>query len=328
MSPPEILPSPAVTPVTAATVPDIHHQPRRGTGWMLASLTCFTGNALLLKLLASSRHVDPWMALTFRAVIGLVVTFLLFAPRGTLRLGRSFQSWLLASRGVLGALGTAAYYMTIGPLGAGKSTLIGNTWCVFAAIMAAFVLKEKLGPLKIAGILLALAGLALLTGMAPGTLAQFGRYESIGLVGALLAAAVVVVIRQLIRTESTATIFASQCVYTLLLAAPIAWWHFTPLNVGDVLLLSAAALCATFGQLAMTEGFRYLPVAVGGAFQNTVPVLITACSIAFFAEPFTTVQAAGALFILWGSFQTVLGDRLQLVAHLRRFQRRYDRKLN
>lgn len=288
---------------------DLLHSSRRGMLWMLVSLTCFTGNALLLKVLSSLRHVDPWMTLTVRAFIGLMVTMLLFSSKGALRLGRSFQSWLLASRGVLGVLGTAAYYITIGPLGAGKSTLIGNTWCVFAAIMAAFVLGERLGLMKVFGIFLALLGLALLTGLTPGSLAQFGRYEMIGLIGAVLAATVVVVIRQLTRTETSATIFASQCVYGIIIAAPVAWLHYAPVNAGDVLLLCAAALCATFGQLSMTEGFRFLPVAAGGAFQNTLPVIITVCSVSLFAEPFTSIQVMGACLILWGSFQTVVGGR-------------------
>lgn len=288
---------------------ELQHHPRRGALAMLVSLTCFTGNALLLKVLASSRHVDPWMSLTFRAGLGLLVTIVLFAPSGSLKLRRSFQSWLLASRGVLGALGTAAYYTTIGPLGAGKATLIGNTWCVFASIMATFVLHERLGLVKVGGIVLALGGLGLLTGMAPGTLMVFGHHEMIALIGAVLAAAVVVVIRQLTRTETSATIFASQCVYGLLLGVPFALMNFTALNGMDVALLSAAAICATFGQLAMTEGFRYLSVAAGGAFQNTVPVIITLCSISLFAEPFTTPQVIGAVLVLWGSFQTVVGGR-------------------
>ena len=290
---------------------ELQYHSRRGTIAMLVSLTCFTGNALLLKVLASVRHVDPWMSLTFRAGLGLLVTIVLFAPAGSLKLRRSFQSWLLASRGVLGALGTAAYYITIGPLGAGKATLIGNTWCVFASIMAAFVLHERLGVVKVLGILLALFGLGLLTGMTPGTLTQFGHDEMIALIGAVLAAAVVVVIRQLTRTETSATIFASQCVYGLLLGVPFALMHFTSLGWMDVALLSAAAICATFGQLAMTEGFRYLSVAAGGAFQNTVPVIITLCSISLFAEPFSTPQAIGAVLVLWGSFQTVVGGRSQ-----------------
>ena len=68
-------------------------------------------------------------------------------------------------------------------------------------------------------------------------------------------------------------------------------------------------MCATFGQLAMTEGFRFLAVAAGGAFQNTVPVLTTLGGIFFFAEPFSTMQSLGAVLVLWGSFQTVFGGR-------------------
>lgn len=290
---------------------ELQHHPRRGTLWMLVSLTCFTGNALLLKVLASERHVDPWMALTFRAGLGLLITIVLFAPSGTLKLRSSFQNWLLASRGVLGALGTAAYYITIGPLGAGKATLIGNTWTVFSAIMAAFVLHERLGRMKLGGIFFAICGLALLTGMTPGALTTFGRHEMIALAGSLMAAAVVVVIRQLTRTESSATIFASQCVYGLMLGLPVALAHFTPLRWGDVGLLTAAATCATFGQLAMTEGFRFLSVAAGGAFQVLVPLLITLCSIGLFAEPFSAPQAIGAVLVLWGSFQTVVGGRVR-----------------
>ncbi|WP_395751429.1 DMT family transporter [Prosthecobacter sp.] len=281
--------------------------PRRGARAMLLSLTCFSGNALLLKDLASHRNIDPWMSLTFRAAVGLLLTIVLFAPAGTLRLRRSFQSWLLASRGVLGALGTAAYYTTIGPLGAGKATLIGNTWAIFAAIMAAFVLHERLGLVKLAGILLALTGLSLLTGLAPGTMAQFGHHEMIALIGAVMAAAVVVVIRQLTRTETSATIFSSQCIYALLLSLPLAAGGFTTLNLMDVTLLTAAALCASVGQLAMTEGFRFLSVAAGGAFQMTVPLVISLSSIALFAEPFSVAQALGGVLVLWGSYHTVVG---------------------
>jgi len=302
---PEGSPQTGTSMSTPAT--QLQHHPRRGAQAMLLSLTCFSGNALLLKDLASHRNIDPWMSLTFRAVVGLLLTIILFAPAGTLKLRRSFQSWLLASRGVLGALGTAAYYTTIGPLGAGKATLIGNTWTVFAAIMAAFVLHERLGVVKLFGILLALSGLSLLTGLAPGTMAQFGHHELIALTGAVLAAAVVVVIRQLTRTETSATIFSSQCIYALLLSLPLAAANFTSLNTMDVVLLTAAALCASVGQLAMTEGFRFLSVAAGGAFQMTVPVVISLASIGLFAEPFTLAQAIGGVLVLWGSYHTVVG---------------------
>ncbi len=280
---------------------------RRGTLWMLVSVACFTANALLIKHLSTDRHIDPWLTMSFRFAIGLFMTAILFGSSGGLRIRRSFTSWLLASRGVMGAVGTAAYYTSVGPLGAGKATLISNTWCVWAAILAAVMLHERLGLMKLLGIAIAIAGLGLLTDISPASLSHSGRWELISLGGAVTAALVVVVIRQLTRTETSATIFASQCVYGLLLALPFAARHTIHLSVVDIILLVVGALSAGIGQLAMTEGFRFLTVAAGGAFQITLPLAISLGGILFFGEQFSLVQALGGVLILAGSFQTVAG---------------------
>lgn len=280
---------------------------RRGTLWMLLSIACFTGNALLIKHCSSIRHIDPWLTLTFRFAFGLLITAAIFAPSRSLNIRRSFLSWLLASRGVMGALATAAYYASVGPLGAGKATLIGNTWCVWAAAMAAIMLHERLAWMKVLGIAIAIAGLGLLTDISPASLAQDGKWEAVSLGGAVLAALVVVVIRQLTKTETSATIFASQCVYGLLLALPFAVRGFGQLTAVDCALLTAAAFCAAAGQIGMTEGFRFLTVAAGGAFQITVPLVISLGGILFFDEHFSLVQAIGGGLILGGSFQAVVG---------------------
>lgn len=280
---------------------------RRGTFWMLLSLACFTANSLMIKSFASQRSIDPWVSMSFRFGVGLLATTIIFRRSGDMKLGRTFRNWLLASRGVMGGLGTAAYYSTVGPLGVGKATLIGNTWCVFAAIMAVFVLHERLSLGKLLGIVTAFGGLGLLTGLETGTLTAIGQWEVVSLIGAVLAAAVVVVIRQLTTTETSATIYASQCVYGLLLALPFSIHHYASLGVMDVTLLCIAALAATVGQLAMTEGFRFLTVAAGGGFQLALPVVISLASMMIFEEHFTVIQTLGALLILLGSYQTVTG---------------------
>jgi drug/metabolite transporter (DMT)-like permease len=285
---------------------NLHYATGRGSAWMCLSLVCFASNALLLKSLTTERLVDPWLTMAARSGIGLIITMAFFYPRGQLRLGRCFTGWLLASRGVIGAIATAAFYHTVGALGAGKATFISNTWCVFAAILAAVVLAEPLKPLKAIGILLALVGLGFLTGLTPGEFTHFGHYEALALMGALLAAMVVVVIRQLTGQETSATIFSSQCIYCMLLAVPMACWHFKAVNGQDLFWILTAGSCASVGQLAMTEGFRYLSVAAGSAFQVTLPLLITLVSVQLFAEPFTQNQALGAALVLWGSLQTVL----------------------
>ncbi|MDB6120992.1 MAG: protein of unknown function transrane, partial [Verrucomicrobiaceae bacterium] len=179
--------------------------------------------------------------------------------------------------------------------------------CVWAAIMATTMLGERLGLMKLLGIFVALCGLGLLTNIAPGSLAVTGKWELVALTGAVLAALVVVVIRQLTKTETSATIFASQCLYGLLLSLPLASATAVHLTLGDIGLLTVAGLCAGVGQLAMTEGFRFLTIAVGGAFQITLPLVISMGGILLYGEHFNGLQILGGILILGGSFQTVVG---------------------
>ncbi|MDZ4287985.1 MAG: DMT family transporter, partial [Prosthecobacter sp.] len=262
---------------------------RKGAFWMVISLGCFTGNAMLLKYVGAVRGVSAWWALLFRAVVGIMVVWVWFAPRQLVNFKRAACSRLLVSRGILGAFGTAAYYLTLPVLGAGKATLIGNTWVIWAAIMAVPFLGEHLTLRKVIGTLLALGGIVLLTGLQGGDFSQMGLYELIALGGAFVAAGTVVVIRQLTRTETSATIFASQCIYTCLLALPFIFGTRMPDGV-EMLLLILAATTASFGQLAMTEGFRFLAVSSGGAFQVLLPLSITFGSVTLFDEAFSMAQ--------------------------------------
>lgn len=288
---------------------------KSGALWMCLSLGCFTSNALLLKHLGSTHGVTPWLALLFRAVVGIGIVCVAFLPRvahrdnaarSVLDLKRAATSRLLVSRGILGAFGTAAYYVTLPVLGAGKATLIGNTWVIWSALMAVFILKEHLVARQMIGITIAISGLALLTGVDHHNVGAQTAYELIAISGALIAAATVVVIRQLTRTESSATIFASQCIYTALLALPmiIATGGWSA-SLTQMILLVIAATAAGIGQIAMTEGFRHLPVTTGGAFQVALPLCITLASIALFNETFTLPQAAGAALIIIGGYQAV-----------------------
>lgn len=277
---------------------------RRGSLWMLLSLAGFTGMALLIKHLGMARGVSPWLALLFRAVVGMLVVLAVYAPGGRVHFRRALFSRKLVARGILGAFGTAAYYLTLPVLGAGKATLLGNTWVIWSAIIAVFALGELLTPRKILGSLIAVTGIVFLMELQGGDFTRLGRYELLAVVGAFTAAAVVVIIRQLTRTETSGTIFASQCAYTALLALPFILSLPTP-SPADFALLTAAALLAALGQLAMTEGFRFLPVSTGGAFQILLPLTITLAGIVLFKESFTATQALGGALILLGCYQTV-----------------------
>lgn len=272
---------------------------------MLGSLIGFTGMALLVKHLGAARGVSGWWALLFRALVGLVLVWVLYAPRGQVSFKRAATGRMLVSRGVLGAFGTAAYYMTLPILGAGKATLIGNTWVIWAALMAVPLLGETLTFRKMAGMILAIAGIVFITGLQDGDWSVLGKPEYLAILGALISAAVVVVIRQLTRTETSGTIFASQCLYTGLLALPFCMVSALPCWA-DLGLLVLAAVLAAWGQIGMTEGFRYLPVSIGGAFQILLPLCITVFGLFFLAETFTEAQILGGLLILVGCYGVIV----------------------
>lgn len=276
---------------------------------MLGSLVGFTCMALLVKHLGSTRGVSAWWALLFRALVGLTVVWLIYGRRNQVSFRRAATGGMLVSRGVMGALGTAAYYFTLPTLGAGKATLIGNTWVIWAALLAVPMLGEKLTARKLAGMLLAICGIALMTGLQTGDFSQVGKNEIIAIGGALVAAGVVVVIRQLTRTESSGTIFASQCIYTGLFALPFCFGVPLP-GLLDIGLLVLAGLMAFWGQIGMTEGFRYLPVSIGGAFQILLPLCITLCGWLLFDEAFSIIQSAGAALILTGCYGVVMTPKV------------------
>ena len=232
------------------------HRPRWGVVCMLLSIVFFSANALTLKHLAQS-DISPWIALLFRAVVGMVIITVMFRLNGQVSFRRATTDRMLAYRGLLGVLGTISYYLTVPELGAGKATLIGNTYVVIAALMAVWFLREKFSARKLAGNALAFLGLTLLIA-SPSQTTLFGWYETLAVFGAFMSAGTVVVIRKLTLTESTAMI--------------------------------------------MTEGFRHLTIAVGGAFQICVPVVIAVGGVLLFGESFTIAQLFGAVLILCGCY--------------------------
>lgn len=271
---------------------------------MIVSVFAFTANTMILKWLVLNRSQSPATALLFRATVGAVLVYFLFRKTNTpVEIPAVFTKQRLIWRGITGIIGTAAYYYTVPTLGAGKATLLCNTYVLFAAIIAAMFLREVLKSAQIIWLLVSFFGIALLLGEGTTLLRpSFGFYEFIALAGAIAAASTVVLIRQLTKHFPNGTIFMAQCLWIGIPILPFAWPHLQQLQTIDTLLLTLAATMAAIGQLFLNEGFRRLPVAQGAAIQNTWPLLTTAGGILFFGELFSTPQIIGGGLILIGTF--------------------------
>lgn len=267
---------------------------------MLISVVAFTVNSLLLRKLSGDEHTfSPLVPLLFRSGIGLIIVFTLVHGRRPTRIRPVFTDRKLIMRGCTGLLGTAAYYVTVPTLGAGKATLFCNTYVIFAAVFAIFVLKETLTLKKLAWLVLALLGIALLSGNGgESSFLIFGLQEMIALGGAIMAAWTVVLIRQLVHDHSNGTIFLAQCIWIFIPVLPLVAKELPHLNFEENVLLVIAATAASLGQLLMNEGYRCLRVAAGASLQMAWPVFTSIGGFLLFQETYTFLQIGGAMLIL------------------------------
>jgi drug/metabolite transporter (DMT)-like permease len=263
---------------------------------MLFSVSAFTVNTLLLKHLGSTEHLGPLPPLLFRAMAGMAIVMLFFRGKTPARIRPVFTERRLISRGLAGLLGTAAYYWTVPPLGAGKATLFSTTYVVFAALIAAWILHEPLPRSRLMLMAVAFVGVVLLSGVKNATL--LGLPETVALIGAVTAAVSVVLIRQLSAQHTIGTIYLAQCVWIFIPILPFTLPHLGTLTPHSIAILTVAAIAAGYGQLAMNEGYRCLAVSTGASIQMIWPVLTSIGGVLFFAEHFTRLQIAGAVIIL------------------------------
>jgi drug/metabolite transporter (DMT)-like permease len=273
----------------------------KGAAWMLASVVLFAGNTLLIRAASMvTAGADGWMAALFRGLVGMLILVVFYSEGRGFEWRRMFSNRLVVLRGLVGGLGIICFYITIPELGAGRAIVINLTYPMFATVVAAFWLKEKVRVVTSCWLVVAMAGLVVFLSDGNMKLAPSG-YDLLGLVGALAAGWVVVIIRKLRNEEHPATIYGAQAVCSLLLGLPFvgkvpelpfAGWGF----------LALGAVVVTFGQLIMTSAYQRLSIAQGSSLQMTLPIFTAAGAFLFFGEKFETYEllAAGVVLIaIW-----------------------------
>lgn len=280
----------------------------RGIALTLTSVLCFTATSLLLSYLNTTYGVDGWVASTYRAIIGLAVVVAMQDRTGKLALHRIVTRPLLFARGLIGGATIPVYYICIIELGPGRAGLIGGSWPLFGAVFAAVLLGERL--LRRYFIYIALAMGGLIAVFASNGL-EVGKpgYDLLSVSGAAAAGLCVVLIRHLRHTENTSNIFASQCVFTLLIAGFTAGPNLLihdPLALGLVLLASVTVIVA---QLCITEAFRSINVAKGSTLQMLTPALTVLASSLLLGESFSLPELIGGAAVLYASYQIVIAKQ-------------------
>jgi len=273
---------------------------------MVLSAASFTANVLLVRALGAMDSANIWLVSCSRFIVGLGLIAVVF--RREFQPRHLYRNSKLIERGIVGGIGVYLTYLTVVKIGAGRAIFIGNSYVIWGALLAAWMLREKLRPAVLVGGVAALAGIGLLTNVFSSTIHP-GVYDALAVVAALLSAYVVVTIRQLHGTEHSSTIFAAQCVYGLAICLIPAVVTYQSLSAAAWAIMIVAGVTAGIGQLTMTLAFRDLPVAEGSLIQMLVPLGIAIGGYIFFSESFSVHEIAGAALILGGTVFTAVRPR-------------------
>jgi drug/metabolite transporter (DMT)-like permease len=217
---------------------------------------------------------------------------------------------LLFLRGLVGGIGICLGLLAITRLGLGKGMVLVCSYPIFASIISAVFLKERLRLFDIGAILTAILGIYFVAyEKQPGlSLLVFGKYELLAILGAVVAGITITLIRKLHDTDNSLAIYFSQCAVGLWLVMVPACRTAGDVGLKGVFILLGIGATITAGQLLMTEGFRYVPVKIGSLLLMLEPVLCYLAGVAMFGEPLTWSCLLGSVLVI-GSCAVVLARK-------------------
>lgn len=275
----------------------------RGVAYMVASALGFSAMSLLVKL-ASARLPTGEIVLA-RAVVTLVVSYAMVRRAGTPTWGTNKRG--LVFRGFLGFGGLTLYYLSLAYLPLANATTIQQTTPLLTAVIAWFVLRERIGWATAFALACGIVGVALIVRPAGDGLDVIGIGVAIG--AALCSSVAYVTVRQLVRTENPLVIVF----YFPLIATPLAipWALATWVTPAPIewLMLVAIGLATQVGQVFLTKALvletasratsiGYIQVAFAMVWQWTV-----------FSDAPTLWTLAGAALIILGTAAVVRASR-------------------
>ncbi len=272
------------------------HSELQGIRLMLQASVAFSLMALGVKW--AGRWI-PFIEIVFiRSVIGLIMILFVIHRRRAPLIGREWGLMLL--RGFCGFSALMFYFFTLTRLPLGVAVLLNYTSPVFVAILSAIFLNERFDLFLSAMLLLAFAGIYLLTGAGTvfWSLTAWNTYVLMGLLSAIFAAMAYVLIRKLHEQESPYTIIfyftAVSTAGSATLLPPVFVWP----PMASWLPLLLVGLGAFWGQLWLTHSLRHARASVVSLFSYAGPLLSFLYGYLFFGEALSRLQISGAFLIV------------------------------
>jgi drug/metabolite transporter (DMT)-like permease len=232
-----------------------------GLHYMAQSAFWFAVMSLLVKFAGETL---PTMEIVFgRGIVTLVISTALLL-RAKLSPFRS-DPRLLLLRGLFGSLALICFYAAVVHMPLAEATVIHQTAPLFTAVLAAWLLRERLEARVLGAIVLCLLGVVMiaqpswLPGFLPHEPGYPWQFAFVALLGSLLSAFAYVTVRRLGRSENPLVVVFYFPLVTVPLVLPFVVPVWVWPSATAWLLLVGIGVSTQIAQIAMTKGLAREP---------------------------------------------------------------------
>jgi len=294
---------------TLAPIPPRQHDIVRGIALRCAMVLCYAVMTAFMKA-ASADDVGAFEMLFYRSTLGMpvILAWLLIGPGiGVIRTTRPLAH---LGRSTVGLFGILTNFNALILLPLATASTIGFSAPIFATILSALLLSERVGPHRWAAVLIGFLGIAVI--MQPGGTGVSHVGMAFALCAALGNAGVNVTIRQLGGTEHPGAIvfwfFICSTVVATIAMPFVGHWHSWTVMA----LLLGGAIAGAVMQLLMTMSLSAAPVSAIAPFDYTQIVWALLFDWLIWSEaPTWTVLVGAALIVASGLYTGVREHRLR-----------------
>jgi drug/metabolite transporter (DMT)-like permease len=263
--------------------------------------------SVMATLVVYAKHIGFFTTALYRFIVGVFIL-------GTLALFRRIKldynnSTVLFLRGFLGGISVVLFYLAIIKLGIAKGTVISFTYPVFATIGGMIWLKERVRPLVWVFMFSAFVGIILLTYEKQTNMLNLDLWTLLAFAGAIIGGHALVCVKRLTRSDSSYSIYMSQCLMGFWLVVIPANLIPTKVGMWGIIILLAIGIAATLAQLLMNWGFGKLSIPTGSLLGLVTPVCNVFIGIILFGEILGAFELLGVFLVLASCVVIVWIDR-------------------
>jgi drug/metabolite transporter (DMT)-like permease len=273
----------------------------RGALWMLASSLAFTVMTLLIKFLGEDYSAA--LQAFYRQLAGLLVLLpvMLSAPR---RVFRTTRPGILLFRSTAGTVGMILGFYAYQKLPLADANALSFTRTLWMVPLAAFVLREAVGPRRVAATVVGFLGVLLM--LRPSATGEMGWPAAAALASALLIASTITGMKVMTRDHTTMTLMAWSAVLGFILSIPPALFVWRWPEPIDLALLAAMGVLGTITQACYIKGMTEGDAAAMAPIDYTRLVFAIALGFVVFGDIPDRMTMLGAgiviastLYITW-----------------------------